>query len=33
MFAQEVTTNFSDYEVALGELEKRLPPESEETEN
>lgn len=29
MFAQETTQNFSDYEVALGDLEKRLPVESE----
>lgn len=29
MFAQETTQNFSDYEVALGDLEKRLPVEPE----
>ena len=27
MFAQETTQNFSDYETALGDLEKRLPVE------
>jgi hypothetical protein len=25
MFTQEITNNFSDYETALSELEKRLP--------
>ena len=29
MFANETAQNFSDYEVALGDLEKRLPVESE----
>ena len=29
MFAQETAQNFSDYEVALGDLEKRLPAENE----
>jgi hypothetical protein len=29
MFTQETTQNFSDYEVALGDLERRLPPENE----
>ena len=29
MFAQEVTQNFSDYELALGDLEKRLPQEQD----
>jgi hypothetical protein len=29
MFTQETTQNFSDYEVALGDLEKRLPSEVE----
>lgn len=29
MFTQETTQNFSDYEVALGELEKRMPGEIE----
>ncbi len=29
MFTQETTQNFSDYEVALGDLEKRLPSEPE----
>lgn len=29
MFAQETAQNFSDYEVALGDLEKRLPAEPE----
>jgi len=32
LFAQDVTTNFSDYEQALSDLEKRLPAESEENE-
>jgi predicted nucleic acid-binding Zn-ribbon protein len=33
MFTQETAQNFSDYEVALGDLEKRLPAETEiETE-
>jgi hypothetical protein len=31
MFTQETTQNFSDYEVALGDLEKRLPAEVEGT--
>jgi len=30
MFAQETTQNFSDYELALSDLEKRLPGDSEE---
>jgi hypothetical protein len=30
MFAQETTQNFSDYELALSDLEKRLPAEQEE---
>jgi hypothetical protein len=30
MFATEVTQNFTDYETALGELEKRLAPEQVE---
>ena len=29
MFTQETAQNFTDYEVALGDLEKRLPAESE----
>jgi hypothetical protein len=29
MFAQETAQNFADYEIALGDLEKRLPVESE----
>ncbi len=29
MFAQETAQNFSDYEVALGDLERRLPAEPE----
>lgn len=29
MFASETTQNFADYEVALGELEKRMPVEPE----
>ncbi len=29
MFAQETAQNFADYEVALGDLEKRLPSETE----
>jgi len=33
MFAQETAQNFSDYEVALGDLEKRLPIESELLDN
>jgi hypothetical protein len=32
MFAQETTQNFSDYEVALSDLEKRLPTEPEQLE-
>jgi hypothetical protein len=34
MFAQETSQNFSDYEIALSDLEKRLPPipETEEQE-
>ena len=31
MFAQETTQNFSDYELALSDLEKRLPTEEENT--
>jgi len=30
MFAQETTQNFSDYELALSDLEKRLPADTEE---
>ena len=30
MFTQETTQNFSDYELALSDLEKRLPSESEQ---
>lgn len=30
MFAQETTQNFADYEIALSDLEKRLPSEPEE---
>ena len=30
MFAQETTQNFSDYELALADLEKRLPVDNEE---
>jgi len=30
LFAQETTQNFSDYEIALSDLEKRLPVDSEE---
>ena len=35
MFTQETAQNFSDYEVALGDLEKRLPvePETEPIDN
>jgi len=33
LFAQETTQNFSDYENALAELEKRLPIETEELLN
>ena len=29
MFSQEMFTNFSDYEQALSELEKRLPSEND----
>jgi hypothetical protein len=29
MFTQETSQNFNDYEVALGDLEKRLPVELE----
>jgi len=32
MFAHETTQSFSDYEVALADLEKRLPAEPEQTE-
>ena len=32
MFTQETTQNFSDYELALSDLEKRLPIEVEETQ-
>jgi len=32
MFAHETTQSFSDYEVALADLEKRLPVEPEQTE-
>jgi len=32
MFAQETTQNFSDYEIALSDLEKRLPAEPESAE-
>ena len=32
MFAHETTQNFSDYEIALSDLEKRLPGERESTE-
>lgn len=32
MFTQEMTTNFSDYETALSELEKRIPAAEEEEE-
>jgi hypothetical protein len=32
MFAQETTQNFSDYELALSDLEKRLPQEREQRE-
>ena len=32
MFANETTQNFSDYEIALSDLEKRLPVELEETQ-
>lgn len=32
MFAHEMTQNFSDYEIALSDLEKRLPAEQESTE-
>lgn len=32
MFAQETNQNFSDYEIALSDLEKRLPAELEATE-
>jgi ElaB/YqjD/DUF883 family membrane-anchored ribosome-binding protein len=32
MFAQETTQNFSDYELALSDLEKRLPVQEEEEE-
>lgn len=32
MFAHETTQSFSDYEVALSDLEKRLPAEPEQTE-
>jgi hypothetical protein len=33
MFAQETTQNFSDYEVALGDLERRLPADQSEGNN
>jgi hypothetical protein len=33
MFAQQTTQNFADYEVALTDLEKRLPQESEQLED
>jgi hypothetical protein len=33
MFAQETAQNFADYEIALGDLEKRLPVESESEGN
>jgi len=32
MFAQETTQNFSDYELALSDLEKRLPTEIEDNQ-
>jgi len=32
MFTQETTQNFSDYELALADLEKRLPVETEQVE-
>jgi len=32
MFAQETNQNFSDYEIALSDLEKRLPTEVEENQ-
>jgi hypothetical protein len=32
LFAQETTQNFADYELALGDLEKRLPELTEETD-
>jgi hypothetical protein len=32
MFAQQTTQNFSDYELALSDLEKRLPAEPENSE-
>lgn len=32
MFANETTQNFSDYEIAFSDLEKRLPVELEETQ-
>jgi hypothetical protein len=33
MFNQEITQNFSDYETALTDLEKRLPVEEENLES
>jgi hypothetical protein len=33
MFAQEISQNFSDYEIALGDLEKRLPITENEVSN
>ena len=33
MFAQETTQNFSDYELALADLEKRLPAEGQNIES
>lgn len=33
MFTQETTQNFSDYEVALSDLEKRLPVDLEQLQN
>ena len=32
MFAQETTQNFSDYELALSDLEKRLPADPEQSQ-
>jgi hypothetical protein len=31
IFTQETAQNFNDYEAALGDLEKRLPTDSENT--